>query len=288
MATTARLIHQLDELRLRYGDCAARTVCHATGSDWPKPPALHIKRRWHRKAGGATYQRWVTLVEVWSDAEGAPGVDPLQLLEGLSAELVRLLKGRIDQLPNELHWWARQQPTHSLGRWVWFLAGLNSMPIPGRLPRTKRMCWTTKGHTFPADQLEVARHYMPEAFTGELPPDDNCWMVELQHVLQLSIDAVEYLDGLQVAAAAEAKAEAGPEALAVNPKPTLRTLKSKRHKRIVELAKEHQLENQWAQLLERCQEDDQMKWLTGEIKDKLTKDIVRYPFRQQHSRKRRK
>ena len=185
--TADRLIDQLTHIQRTHGELSGVIVHEEPNSSWCDPPILH--------RGHFVFDGPVTC-HIWTETN-LPA-DEQNQFERLCPSLGDLAFQLQDNAPASLRGWI-QTSDPSVLRWLWFLGGFVVTKLPGRTPRTQRYCWGSNGHEFNAEQLDSMRKNFPAGIVQPMPPDASCWLIELKNIIQLSIEAVEYLVNTQLA-----------------------------------------------------------------------------------------
>jgi len=186
--TADRLIRQVSDILLNHGELLAWAVHEPQGSNWVQPPVEQRIGKWFHFA---TY--FGDTVYVWPDSLNWEK-KPVQLFDGICHGLSGLLSSQLSRLPDSLAGWLGGNPDDALAQWVWFVSGFATTSLPRREPRIHRKCWGNDGVSFfAADKLESLRNSLPDVLRERMPPNADCWLVEVKTLLQTTIEAVEYL-----------------------------------------------------------------------------------------------
>ena len=188
--TADRLIKQVGDLQLTYGKLSALAVYEPSWSCWVALPTEGRVGKGYNWGvyGNLCYYVWPQTI--------ADGVNPVSVFDSICQSLTSLLWRLSPRLPDNFEFWKRGVPGDAMSHWVWFVAGFAVLELPNRSPITRRKCWGKDGATYDADYLETLRSFQPEKQREQMPPNADCWFVEIVEFLQTTIDAVEYLAAL--------------------------------------------------------------------------------------------
>lgn len=184
---TERIVRQLEEIQRTHGELRAVVVHEPEESPWIPPPIENTKPAYHAWHSSCTGIIWTESSEFTNSMD----------------DFARLCPEMIDSTANssELQEWRipAAAGVADLSRWLWFAAGFAMAKLPGRTPRVFRKCWGRNGHSFNPDILEQQRQNLPPAIAANMPPNADNWLAKIENLIQVSIEAVEYVGNEQKA-----------------------------------------------------------------------------------------
>lgn len=178
---TERIVRQLGEIQRTHGELRAVIVHEPEEWPWFPPPIESTKHAFFAMHSSCTGIIWTESSEYTNAME----------------DFARLCPELIDSTTHssELQEWRipAAEGVENLFRWLWFAAGFALAKLPGRTPRAFRKCWGSNGHFFNPDALEQQRQNLPPAIAANMPPNADNWLAKIENLIQVSIEAVEYL-----------------------------------------------------------------------------------------------